>query len=287
MEPIARTTMAKWSGGRGSRISSALLRPLVRLLNRPSAAWFGRALYDIALRFNGIAIGFEGKHDVSEAEENFLTRMASRLDGRVVLDVGANNGAYARMVARAAPRAEIHAFEPHPRTFAALQAASPGIRAVNKALGEQEGELELYDFAEADGSTQASLSREAVALFDPNLVAHRVTCTTLDRYMAEAGLERAALLKIDTEGFDLSVLRGAKEAIAAKRFDLIQFEFIPANIATRVTMRDFFEALPGYEIFRLCLNGDLLPLFPYDVKRCEIYVTQNLIARPAAQAAGT
>ncbi len=281
MGDTTRTTMARWSAGRGSQISAALLRPMVRALNRPSTAWVGRALYDIALRFNGIAIGFAGRHDLSEAEENFLTSMASRIDGGVVLDVGANHGAYARMVARVAPRAEIHAFEPHPRTFAALQARSPGIRAVNLAMGEQAGELELYDFAEEDGSTQASLSREAVTLFDSHVVSHRVSCTTLDAYLAENGIEQVSLLKIDTEGFDLSVLRGAREAIAARRFGLIQFEFIPANIATRVTMRDFFEALPGYEIFRLCLNGGLLPLSPYDVKRCEIYVTQNLIARPA------
>ena len=281
MSDVARTTTVRWTGGRGARIQAALLRPLVRILNRPSAAWIGRALYDIALRANGIAIGFEGRHDLSEAEENFLTRMASRIDGGVVLDVGANHGAYARMVARVAPRAEIHAFEPHPRTFTALQARSPGIRAVNLAMGEQSGELELYDFAEEDGSTQASLSREAVALFDSRVVTHRVTCTTLDGYLAENRIERVSLLKIDTEGFDLSVLRGARDAIASRRISLIQFEFIPANIATRVTMRDFFDALPGYEIYRLCLNGDLLPLRPYDVKRCEIYVTQNLIARPA------
>ena len=280
----ARTTTAKWQGSRRTQVAAALFRPLVRALNRPSTAWVGRALYDVALRFNGIAIGFPGQHDLSEAEERFLARIAPQLRGGTVLDVGANSGSYARMVTRLAPDAAVHAFEPHPRTFAALQARCAGgtIHAVNMAAGEAEGELELFDFAEADGSTQASLSREAVALFDGDMVTHRVTCTTLDRYLAQQGIGPVALLKIDTEGFDLSVLRGARAAIAARRFGLIQFEFIPANIATRVTMRDFFEALPGYDLHRLCLNGALLPLGPYDVKRCEIFVTQNLIATPSA-----
>jgi hypothetical protein len=44
-------------------------------------------------------------------------------------------------------------------------------------------------------------------------------------------------------------------------------------------MRDFFAALPGYRLHRLCLNGELLPLPDYDVKTCEIFVTQNLVAR--------
>ena len=64
---------------------------------------------------------------------------------------------------------------------------------------------------------------------------------------------------------------------------MIQFEFIPANIATGATMHKFFEVLDGYRISRLCLNGDLLSLQPYNVKRCEIYVTHNLIAVPTEE----
>ena len=96
--------------------------------------------------------------------------------------------------------------------------------------------------------------------------------------MAQAGISAIDLLKIDTEGFDLNVLRGAKGALDRGAIKVIQFEFIPADIAMRVTMRDFFEILHGYKLFRLCLNGDLMPLRRYDVKRCEIYVTHNIIA---------
>jgi hypothetical protein len=45
-------------------------------------------------------------------------------------------------------------------------------------------------------------------------------------------------------------------------------------------MRDFIAALPRHRIHRICLNGELLPLAPYDVKRCEVYAMQNLIALP-------
>ena len=62
----------------------------------------------------------------------------------------------------------------------------------------------------------------------------------------------------------------------------IQFEFIPADIALHVSMRDFFEVLDGFRLHRLCLNGTLMPLARYDVKRCEIYVTQNIVALPRA-----
>ena len=111
-------------------------------------------------------------------------------------------------------------------------------------------------------------------------MAHEVCVTTVDDYVAANGIARIDLLKIDTEGFDLAVLRGARAALARRIIGAIHFEFIPANIARHVTMRDVFEALEGYRIFRQCMNGGLTPLDPYDVKRCEIYVTQNLVALP-------
>jgi len=288
MPDTAHPTIARWRGGRAREWAAAALHPLFRLLNRPSMAWFGHAAYDFALRCNGIAINFRGRHGLTAAEEALLARIAPGLAGGVVLDVGANEGSYALELARLAPSARIIAFEPHPRTFARLAARLAGqpdagrVETLNLALGDAPGTLELHDFAAAEGSTQASLSRDAVALYGEGTVAHPVEVTTLDRFLEARGIERVAFLKVDTEGFDLRVLHGAQKAIAERRIAMIQFEFIAANIATRVRMRDFFEALPGYRIHRLCLNGALLPLHPYSVKRTEIYVNQNLIALPAA-----
>ena len=257
--------------------------PLVWAVNRPSAAWLAGAIYDLALRCNGIAINYPGRDGLTVAEERFLGRIAAEIKGGVVFDVGANVGAYSQALLRLAPGAEIHAFEPHPSTFRRLakRLAGEEVTLCHQALSDHEAMLQLYDFAAADGSTQASLSRAAVAIFDGDIVAHTVRSTTIDAYMTAMGIDHLALLKIDTEGLDLKVLQGAQRAIRERRIARIQFEFVPANIATHTTMRDVFEALPGYRIHRLCLNGALLPLFPYEVKRCEIYVTQNLVALPA------
>jgi FkbM family methyltransferase len=246
-------------------------------------AWFGNLLYDFALRCNGIAITFGGKEGLTLAEEHFLARNKARLQGGVLLDVGANHGAYARLLHKLAPTARIIAFEPHPTTFAILTdlfADLPAIVLINQAVADQPGHLTLYDFRSSDGSTQASLSEAAVAYYSNDIVAHSVDCTTIDGFMMEHAIERIDFLKIDTEGHDLSVLKGARNALRDRKIAMIQFEFIPANIATGATMHGFFEVLEGYRISRLCLNGDLLPLEPYDVKRCEIYVTHNLIATP-------
>ncbi|MBC9179601.1 FkbM family methyltransferase [Roseomonas ludipueritiae] len=282
MPPPERVETPLWRGGRARRVIETAFYPLFWALNRPAAAGVSRAIYDFALRCNGVAINFPGRHGLNSAEERFLRSIAPALQRGVLLDVGANMGCYAAYLRELAPEATIYAFEPHPATFARMSARlSPqGVRTMRQALSDRAGVTQLFDFEAQDGSTQASLSRAAVEIFDSGVVGHEVTSTTLDSFLDAEGIQEVAFLKVDTEGFDLKVLQGAARAIREKRIRLLQFEFIPANIATHVTMRDFFEALPGYDIYRMCLNGELLPLFPYDVKYCEIYVTQNLIAKP-------
>lgn len=119
--PARGVTIDRWRSGRMRRIAAALAYPVFRLLNRPSLAWFGRLAYDFALRCNGIAINFRRRHGESIAEEAFLARIAPRLSGGVVLDVGANVGSYSASVARLVPSARIIAFEPHPVTFGRLK----------------------------------------------------------------------------------------------------------------------------------------------------------------------
>jgi FkbM family methyltransferase len=280
-----RTKM--WRPSRSKALLASLIYPIFYVLNRPSLAWFGDLCYDFALRCSGIAITFAGRYGLTAAEENFLAKNRDRLQNGILLDVGANSGSYARHLHLLAPGATVVAFEPHPLTFESLQrnlAEFPEIILVNQAMGESNTRLLLYDFEDSDGSTQASLSESAVALFSTKIVEHPVDCTTLDSYMASSDIDRISFLKIDTEGHDLSVLLGARLALRDQRIGMVQFEFIGANIATGATMRRFFEVLEGYDLFRMCLNGSLTPLTSYDVKRCEIYVTQNLIALPAKSA---
>lgn len=272
---------------RHSRLKDVLAAcaiPVFSILNRPALRWLAEAVYDVALRWNGFAIGFKGKHGLTHPEEAFLQCFLPKLTRGPVFDVGANHGSYTRYIHTLRPDLKVVAFEPHPRTYALLaeRLSDPAITLVNMALSDRAGIVKLYDFANDDGSTQASLSQGAVALFDGNTVEHIVQCTTLDAYALEHDVGHIAFLKVNTEGFDINVLRGARRMLTERRIGAIQFEFIPANVVTRVTMRDFYEVLPGYDLFRLCTGGDLMPMDRYDVKRYEVYVIHNIIALPRA-----
>ncbi len=282
-EPIAADTVARmteWQDSPAKRLAAAVTLPIFYLLNRPSLLWLGRIAYDFALQCNGIGINYKGRHGLTVGEEHFLKRHLKGVRAGTFFDVGANRGAYASYLHMLVPDARIYAFEPHPRSFAILaeSVCSENVVLVNKALSDTSSPRKLYDLSGHDGSTQASLSQDAVKLFSSGVVEHAIECTTIDAFMSENNIETIDLLKVDTEGFDLNVLAGASAALAGNRIGVIQFEFIPANIITKVRMRDFMELLHRYRVYRLCLNGSLIPLEPYDVKRCEVYAMQNLIA---------
>ncbi len=275
-----RPTTPKFVNGTLKQIVTYFAFPVFYVLNRPTLQFLAEAAYDFALRWNGFAIGFNGRCGLSYAEERFLSRRLPKMGNGVLFDVGANHGSYTKFMCRLSPGSQIHAFEPHPKTFAILQqhAAAPSVTLVNMAVSNTSGTMQLYDFAESDGSTQASLAQASVEMYDSNTVSHTVDVTTIDKYIEHIGIDVIDLLKIDTEGFDINVLQGATKALSRGAIKAIQFEIIPADIAMRVTVRDFFEVLRRYKLFRLCLNGELMPLPRYDVKRCEVYVTHNIVA---------
>lgn len=272
--------VAKYRHSPAKEMLAKVALPIVAALQRPVFRGAAELAYDISLRLNGFAITFRGREHLTHAEERFLQRLLPTLSGGVLIDVGANNGHYASFLRRRLPDRRIVALEPHPRTYGVLAAAVAGqkVETHNLALSDSVGTLPLHDFADEDGSTQASLNQASVGLFAGDTVSHAVPVTTLDRFAAEHGLGHVAFLKIDTEGHDINVLRGGQGLLAAEKVDVIQFEFIPANVGARVFMRDFFEALPGFDLYRLMLDGSLRPLGGYDVKRHEVFVIHNVVA---------
>ncbi|MCK5600552.1 FkbM family methyltransferase, partial [Candidatus Pacearchaeota archaeon] len=96
--------------------------------------------------------------------------------------------------------------------------------------------------------------------------------------LVENGIDHVDFLKVDAEGHDLSVLKGAESYLQANKIDIIQFEFARMDCLNHILIKDFFDLLSGYAIYRLAGNGDLLPLNEYEPLTCELFGHQNLIA---------
>lgn len=218
---------------------------------------------------------------VLSGEDSFVRMLASQYDQLVVFDVGANRGSYAKLVKRYAPHAQIYAFEPHPATFQHLARVAqcyPNFTVVPLGCGDTCTTVPLYDYAtQQDGSSHASLYRYAIEQRGGTAYAIDVNLTTLDQFTAEQQIARIQLLKIDTEGNELAVLRGAQRLINEHRIDVVQFEFDQMNIFSRTLMHDFYTLLAGYRFYRL-LPFEMLPLEPYRALLWEQFAFQNIVA---------
>jgi FkbM family methyltransferase len=257
------------------RILAALYRTLFA---RPSCYRLNKLLFDLSVR----GMGLHNSDNDRMSGEAFLHReILGRYGKPVVLDVGANRGNYAEKIMATTQDTVLYAFEPHPATFRALQqtAARCGFEAVNCGMGDEIGAMLLYDRqAAGDGTEHASLYREVIeGIHHVPATAVEVAVSTIDDFVAERGLERITLLKIDTEGHEYQVLCGAEQTLARGMIDLIQIEFNEMNVVSRVFFRDFYNLLGrAYDAYRL-LPGGLLPISRYRPLQCELFAFQNLL----------
>lgn len=239
---------------------------------------FNKLLFHMSLRGLGI-LNYEN-HKLS-GEEAFLRLIAEAWDKPLVIDVGANVGAYSAKVKSLCPDAVIYAFEPHPKTFARLSsnASEKGYTAINAGCSDMRARVELYDYKESgDGSSHASLYGEVIEeLHEAERQSHTVDVTTVDGFVDQREIHKIDLLKIDTEGSELKVIEGARKSISAGLIDVIHFEFNEMNVVSRSFFRDFYKALPDYSFYRTLPDG-LVPVRPYNALMCELFAYQNIVA---------
>lgn len=199
----------------------------------------------------------------------------------IIFDVGANIGDYSKALADQFPNSSIYSFEPHPKTFSILRSniSNKNVKLFNFALGEKKDTLTLYDRADSNGSPFASLHKEAITdILNQETIEISVPVSTLDEFALENKISYIDFLKIDTEGNELSILKGAKKLLEECKIGCIHFEFNEMNIVSRTFMRDFRIILKNYQLFRL-LPKCLMPLKEYPLAS-ELFGFQNIFAIP-------
>jgi FkbM family methyltransferase len=222
----------------------------------------------------------------TNGERNFLLQYLSGFEGPVVFDVGAHHGEYSLAVKNICSSAKIYAFEPHPITFQTLvdNSKGTGMRVFEYGLGSENTESRIFDYVNQDGSQHASIYREIIEVIHRGkAVSHNIRLRRLDDLVVELGIHKINLLKIDTEGNEMSVLLGGERSIRSGMVDVIQFEFNEMNVITKTFFKDFFDFLPEYDFYRLSVNGPI-HLREYIPTFCEIFAYQNIVCVKKVQA---
>jgi FkbM family methyltransferase len=234
-------------------------------------------------------IGIQGLNhrntDIKNNGELFLIKAVSKFYNKnenqlVLFDVGANIGNYSKILAEAFhPSARIVAFEPFPEAFMQLKTVTesfPQIQAIQLGLSDKEASLILHtssEYSEVGGVYNRTNVLDGVKL-DNQILSQ---FTTLDNFCAQNKIEHIHFLKIDVEGHEWNVLKGADFLLTNDKIDIIQFEYGVGNHFSRTYFIDFFELLePQYNFYRLLKNG-LVKIEAYN-SDLETMILTNFVA---------
>lgn len=182
-----------------------------------------------------------GRHDGWEF--SFIERLLRH--GDVVADVGANAGVYTLFLARCVgPSGKVVAFEPEQHNVALLRRqldrnALGQVEIVEAAVGAQPGVARFLAHRDAVGR----LAREGESAND----VVEVPVTTLDDRFPEAG---PVFVKVDVEGFELDVVRGAEALLARGRPIVWQLEISDGGPGRTPEVLAGLLEKAGYSFFR-------------------------------------
>ncbi len=213
---------------------------------------------------HGLVRGYEGgaalRNIESNGEARVLEKLGPTLD--VVLDVGANVGDWTATALRAGAKA-VHSFEISPATSSGL---------TKRYVGDSRVTVNQFGLSHAPGTVTIHHYPDYPALttmteypHDAKSVAVDVPVRTGDSYLADSGIEKVDLLKMDVEGAEGLVIQGFKESFARKAIRAVQFEYGRVSILTKYLLRDFYEDLTkhGFTVGRITDTG--VTFTPYDM----------------------
>jgi len=176
---------------------------------RKSLAAVGYAIRDVGRGVGGVELLHDARILLGSVPEP------------VLFDVGANIGQTTRAMLDAFRSPQIRAFEPSPATFETLRRAVGGQRGVTVealAMGDAEGVLPFHvtDVYSVNDSLLAPTWKGGKVV--------EVRVETIDTYCHRHGIESISLLKIDAQGYDLRVLKGARRMLDSRHITMYSCE---------------------------------------------------------------
>lgn len=256
-----------------SHLSAALIRPFYRVATRIS----GRVPW--AIKVNGARVSCEGIHLVFPANTGVMYSTLIYWRGNAgyeaatwgvlkslfakagtFLDIGSNIGLYAVLAKKLHPQLRVHAFEPVP-------SLAEGNRRFHAANGLSEAQVHQLAMSDAKGSFNMTVPQfDGVLEAEPTSTLQagvhlspgaseqvvQVQTDTVSGFLAAQQAPGPLLMKIDVEGHEASVLRGAMATLVQRR-PVILCEMLPGVSRHEEVGKLLIEA--RYDVWAVCREG--------------------------------
>ena len=266
--------MADAKRARVTGLSNRILLILIQLCSWPALFPVFRAFQKFSLHaMNRTSAGFL---PVTQTGERLVvTRVLSTVGASreaVVLDCGANQGAYSEMVLaeadRNAVRARLHLFEPsshaceHLRqTFAARGA---NVEVHELAVSNATGTASIYfAWPGAGGTSLSDQTSHIQGTSGFGQHSEDVRTVALDDFCEERGITEIDLLKMDIEGAELRAMEGATRLIARGAIRAVQFELGSAALPVGSSLYRFWVRYAADFDFHLVMAHGLRRIDDY------------------------
>lgn len=244
--------------------------------NNSLGIWFCLKLRNQVMA--AIRAGLNDGIDMEKNGELWLISLAAS-KASFFIDVGANVGHWtSAFVGAGNKNLKGLLFEPSPETLSVLskdvqRLIDNGVLEISSsAVSDRVGQMSFYT-EPACGETSSLIQDHS----NPASVQIVVDVTTIDREIENRKIDYVDVLKIDAEGYDLHVIKGASESLRLSKIGLIQFEYNQPWAYAGSTLYEALQLLEGfgYAVYLLRRHG--LHVFDYNVYG-EYYGYSNMVA---------
>lgn len=215
----------------------------------------------------GKQLFFQGSFE--ENEIIFLSKILLEDSAPIVLDIGANIGLHSMKLARSGKNTKIYAFEPSPGTASILRkniiknSLANKVIVVPKAVSDKICSITFFECEDNAYSSLKDTKRKKVV----NRV--KVPVTTIDEFVKENEISKISLIKIDVEGLETEVIKGAENVLNNLKPDL--FVEIYGGENSNLNPEQTIESILSYGYKAFVFNSIKASLEPFEKHSDEYY----------------